>query len=306
MSYTPTIWNTGDVITAQKLNKMENAVHAILSGYEPTIWVDGDIITAEKLNKLENAIEYINFDYTKTIWETNDIITALLLNNMENGIEIASADKTWQEMNWKDIIVATRTGKYSTFNVGDMKELDLDTEGVVNMQIAGVDLDILADGTGNASLSFITKECLGAIASGSDTYWPDSLYWTYLHEVIWPKLPQVIRDNIKGVVKYTYTYHDGTLVRNLESTETIWAPSFYEIRPDVDTIENEGITYSELFPNEASRGKIGVGTAEAQTWTLRSAYSVSSLRLVLASPPGKTGYASSPTVPHYVVFGFCL
>ncbi len=65
------------------------------------------------------------------------------------------------EDSWEDIIAACNDGTYKTkYSVGMYKALDLGTEGTVNMQIAGKDKDILADGSGNAKLSWISKELL--------------------------------------------------------------------------------------------------------------------------------------------------
>ena len=56
MSYTPTEWQTGDIVTADKLNKLETGVEDMNMSYTPTEWANGDIVTAEKLNKLENGV----------------------------------------------------------------------------------------------------------------------------------------------------------------------------------------------------------------------------------------------------------
>ena len=56
MAYTPIDWNCGDTLTAEKMNKMEQAIGEINMSYEPTVWECGDIITAEKLNKMEEGI----------------------------------------------------------------------------------------------------------------------------------------------------------------------------------------------------------------------------------------------------------
>lgn len=56
MAYTPTNWECGDTMTAEKMNKMEQAIGEINMSYEPTIWECGDVITAEKLNKMEEGI----------------------------------------------------------------------------------------------------------------------------------------------------------------------------------------------------------------------------------------------------------
>jgi len=65
------------------------------------------------------------------------------------------------EDSWEQIIAAVNDGSYKTkYSVGNYKPLDLGSEGIVNMQIAGKDSDLLANGNGNAPLSFISKELL--------------------------------------------------------------------------------------------------------------------------------------------------
>lgn len=67
--------------------------------YIKTEWETGDKITAEKLNNVESGIEEINVSYEKTTWETGDTITAVKLNNIETGIEEAgSSDFTTAEV----------------------------------------------------------------------------------------------------------------------------------------------------------------------------------------------------------------
>lgn len=55
LPYNPTNWKTGDMITSEKLNKLENGVADKDMRYEPTNWQTGDIITAQKLNKLQQG-----------------------------------------------------------------------------------------------------------------------------------------------------------------------------------------------------------------------------------------------------------
>lgn len=56
MSYEPTTWTNGDIITATKLNNIESGVQSVSSNYTPTTWANGDIITATKLNNIEQGI----------------------------------------------------------------------------------------------------------------------------------------------------------------------------------------------------------------------------------------------------------
>lgn len=63
------MWNAGDIITAEKLNQMENLITD--SDYTRTEWQDGDIITAEKLNNMELALSNPTRE-----WNTGDEMTA--------------------------------------------------------------------------------------------------------------------------------------------------------------------------------------------------------------------------------------
>lgn len=62
---------------------------------------------------------------------------------------------------WEGIIAACADGTYkSKYSAGNYKTLDLGTMGTVTMEIVGINKDELADGTGKAPLSFLTKEAL--------------------------------------------------------------------------------------------------------------------------------------------------
>ena len=56
MAYTPTEWESADVVTAVRMNALENAVGDIDMSYTPNVWSDGDILTADKMNALEQAV----------------------------------------------------------------------------------------------------------------------------------------------------------------------------------------------------------------------------------------------------------
>lgn len=84
MSYEPTTWVTGDIITATKLNNIESGVQSVSSSYTPTTWVTGDIITATKLNNIEQGIANAGGG-------SSDFSTAqvTIVNSTENlGIEL--------------------------------------------------------------------------------------------------------------------------------------------------------------------------------------------------------------------------
>lgn len=56
MSYTPTEWESTDVVTATRMNTLEQAVGDMNMSYTPNTWSDGDILSAEKMNALEQAV----------------------------------------------------------------------------------------------------------------------------------------------------------------------------------------------------------------------------------------------------------
>lgn len=71
-------------------------------------------------------------------------------------LEVAEITDTWEQ-----IFAAIADGSYVTkYKVGNYKALDLGTEGTVNMQIAAKDKDALADGSGTAPITWISKELL--------------------------------------------------------------------------------------------------------------------------------------------------
>ena len=62
---------------------------------------------------------------------------------------------------WDTILASIADGTYkSKYKVGNYKPLDLGSEGIINMQIAGFNKDTLADGSGTAAISWISKELL--------------------------------------------------------------------------------------------------------------------------------------------------
>lgn len=65
------------------------------------------------------------------------------------------------EDSWDEILAACADGTYKQkYKIGNYKPLDMGTEGIINMQIAGKDVDALADGSGMAPLSWIGIELL--------------------------------------------------------------------------------------------------------------------------------------------------
>ena len=99
--------------------------------YIKTEWETGDKITAVKLNNVESGIEGINVSYEKTTWETGDKITAEKLNNIETGIEEAGSS----DFSTANITVTADEPLIAlgTFIVNDemIPLLEMDTSGTI-------------------------------------------------------------------------------------------------------------------------------------------------------------------------------
>lgn len=75
--------------------------------------------------------------------------------------ELATLDVTEITDSWATIVANCNNGTAATkYNVGNYKYLDLGTEGNIRMQIVAKNKDVLADNTGNASLTWVAMETL--------------------------------------------------------------------------------------------------------------------------------------------------
>ena len=80
------MWTKNDILTADKLNQLEDNVVLFNSNYSKTTWQDNDIIQADNLNNIEQSINQINGEYTPHTWVENEEITAEKLNNINTSI----------------------------------------------------------------------------------------------------------------------------------------------------------------------------------------------------------------------------
>ena len=225
-------------------------------------------------------------------------------------------DKPFNEMTWDQVIASTKTGKYKTFTVGDMKELDLGTEGIVHMQIVGIDVDDLADGSGKAPLTFISKELLKTShrmnptltptsspydeGTGSTGGWGKTEMREYIRSIVLNQLPQIIRDNIRIVVKTQTARNSNTVITTYETEDSVWIPSYSELK---QTSTYGQPSYAEVFPDNNSRIKSVPGEANATKWWLRSGQFNENFNSITAT--GSIGGTAANNDLHFAL-GFCL
>lgn len=214
---------------------------------------------------------------------------------------------------WSEIIANVSNGTYSTkYHIGDTKKIDLGTEGEVIMQIVGIDADNLADNSGKAPITWISKQLLntnhrmnpakqsGTSGTGALGGWEACEMSSYLINTIKPLLPSEVRNALKTVKKYSKIYNtSGTAVNNVVSNDDIWIPSAHEV--NFTGHETSGVTYSSAFPDNASRIKHKVG-GSAAWWWLRSADVSTSFRVV--NDGGSSSYHTAGNSGGVAV-GFC-
>lgn len=243
-----------------------------------------------------------------TTWWTRDPMSAVYWNKVESGGSTTAYTPTdtypvcisfctgVTPDPWLDVAASIEDGTYKTkYAIGDTVPLNLGSEGVLNMQIAAFDTDPLADGSGTAAISWVSKELVKNKqywVNSAPTSWGNSVLRSYLINTIKPMLPSSIRGIIQPVTKDQFAVDSGALVADT-STEEIWIPSREEIY---------GGIYKELFPDNASRVKCRAGETTKQNWWTRTLYSANNAYYVYTSGAFQNRTAS--TQFNYPI-GFC-
>lgn len=214
---------------------------------------------------------------------------------------------------WEEIIAAISDGTYSTrYNVGNYKPIDLGTEGIVNMQIAAFDTDDLADGSGKAPVTWISRELLatshmmnpsssgssGNYQEGTGTIggWEICAMRSYLKSTVKPLIPETVQNAIKDVTKTQPSFQsDGKTVVTQTTTDDVWIPSKEEVI-------GSSSAYHTLFEDTNAKRAKTKADGTSLGWWLRSAIARNAFHFV--SPAGASDYQ----VPHNacgIALGFC-
>lgn len=215
---------------------------------------------------------------------------------------------------WDAVLASIAAGTYATdYAVGDCVPLDLGSEGTVNMQIAGFDVDDKADGSGKAAISWISKELLniqremnpildtnddGTYKDGTGTIggWGGSELRSYLISTIYPLIPEPVKSAIVTVTKTQPAYNTSGESFTQTTTDNVWIPSYSEVY-------GSSSAYISLFENSISkRVKCVLGVGFIGEWFLRSAETLSIAYAVYSS--GDLMSASVYSVK-YIVLCFC-
>ena len=216
---------------------------------------------------------------------------------------------------WEEIIKSINNGTYRyKYQIGNYKPLSFGKLGTVNMQIAAFDADELADGSGKAPVTWISKEILTQHRMNLKTAvggWEYSEMRKFLEDEIRPLIPETVRSAIKTVKKYTFTYNfkntftynfkNGREQKNGVTEDALWIPSLKEIFNDFSEDEASAVYYNVLFSNDALRVK--TYNKNAAWWWLRSANYTSTFYYVYTAGSYGNSYAG---YTGGVALGFCM
>ena len=209
---------------------------------------------------------------------------------------------------WEMIITNVNNGTYATkYAVGNYKSLDLGPEGVVNMQIAALDMDVLSDGSGKTRITWVAKEALlnPRVMNNTDTSkdgWAASDLRACLQTEIWSLIPENIQNAIVAVNK---DYSNYTTKSILTCSDKIWIPSYREVGFGLAE-EESNVVYSGIFNGSASRVKT-LNDGTACDWWTRSVFTFGSNGNYFHRVGGNGGsYSYIANDTHGVVIGFCF
>lgn len=153
MSYVPTEWKTGDVITAERLNKAEQGIKDV---HDNVADISSEISTevASWLDEHVNITEGVNIDDTLSVAGSaaDAKATGDEINDLKSSInqapEIKDSEKTGVDLDVSDpngnVILRLADGHIKTKN---FDSADIDADIFADSSKTGIDLDV-ADGSG--------------------------------------------------------------------------------------------------------------------------------------------------------------
>ncbi len=214
---------------------------------------------------------------------------------------------------WEEIFDSIDDGTYrKKYKIGNYKPLDLGSEGIIRMQIAGFDADPLADGSGRAAITWIAMDLLKTeyrmnpeyendkIGTGALGGWKKSEMRSYLDNDIKSILPANVESAVKPVLKHSASLDsNGNDIGNEITEDVLWIPSVVEVFGSeyyFSEYEDKALYYSSLFLSDKDRVK------SAAWWWLRSAGNYGSFPYVSTSG---SYYYRNAGITGSVALSFC-
>jgi len=256
----------------------------------------------------------IKFTKTEPQNKTDKTVKAI---DRSNFAMLVDGEKEVKEISdsWEDIFASINDGTYrEKYKIGNYKPLDLGGEGIIRMQIAGFDAEVLAYGSGRAAITWIAMDLLKTehrmnpmyenkkIGTGGLGGWKESEMRKYLDTEIKPLIPLIVKSQIKPVRKYSFSCNTATREVSNEITEDeLWIPAVKEIAENSQTrklfskYEKDAVYYSSLFSSEEDRKR-------GSFWWLRSVANFYSFYSVYQNGAYGNSY---PQYTYGVVLCFC-
>lgn len=285
--------------------KTENILKAIVGTEVSADWWS-------RIAKPDNVSDYI---YIKANAPSQFIDFISDSSTLTKGVCLAFCLRGPREITdtWEEIFAAEADGTYKEkYQISDYKPLDLGSEGIINMQIAGFDVDDLADGTGKAPITWIAKELLRSekafntrlVKNEDNTYkegtgmiggWETSVIMRpYLKNTVKELISRPVRDAIKYVIKIQDAYDTSGQKIRQTTQDDIWILS-----------SEEAIGYS-LFTCNMNRKKKKCGATSYIEWHLRDANSTRGNQyMTTGGTPPKNQYSGGTDSLRGICLCFC-
>ena len=187
----------------------------------------------------------------------------------------------------------------SKYNVGNYKPVNFGSEGIINMQIVGKNVDTLADNTGTATFSFVAMNQLNTKQKMvSDTLktegWKNSDLRDYVNTTIKNLIQSNVKHAIKTILKTSPAYGG-----SVQTEDDLWIPTKNEI-------SNSSSLYGGIIYDDASRQRSQLNS-NPSAWYLRTNISNGYTYLsVKASGEINSNGVQGHANTYGVVIGFCM
>lgn len=184
---------------------------------------------------------------------------------------------------WDDILATCADGTYKQkYKIGNYKPLDLGAEGIINMQIAGREVDALADGSGMAPLSWVGIELLKTSKRlnpdrVSEYLYPDSPSWvvgTGSNADLWTTQTAYCQNSVARATWIITAEESGTVTVAYSTSSSASSYNKLSVKVNGEAVATDfaGITYIE-HPVEVQAGD--TVTVEAEYTVLSSSTNTS-------------------------------
>lgn len=251
-------------------------------------------------------------------------------------VRSAVADYSWEELSQISRLISTAGSTDAALDVAreyhlctddgrldgtQTKSLVLSDGTSVTMQVAGFNHDALADGSGAAGITFVSR---GTVATrqmnASDTTaggWRDSALRSWMNADLLGMLPADVSSVVVPVSKFTNAVGETTDASAVVATQdTLWTLSYVEIGgqmstddPGHDAVFNAEGTQYQLFSDmgvrwDAPNQILQIGGVE--NWWERTPDPMDGRYFMSVGEDGTPWYAHVPTKECGVVMCFCV